>query len=299
MTNMPAISSARRSLLFMPGDSTRKIEKSLTLDVDTVILDLEDGVAQNRKVAARAVVTEALRTLDFGRRERIVRVNALNSRFVEQEVQATAPAHPDAYLLPKVETAGDLLALEQILSQAEDALGRARHSFRLLAMIETALGVMNLREICQATARLDALVFGAEDLAASTGAIRTKAGWEVFYARSAVVTAASAYGLQPIDCVFVDLADVSGFEAECVFARQLGFVGKTLIHPNQVEAANRIFAPAPDEVDWAQRLIAAFQAHQQSGAGAFAFEGKMVDMPILRSAQRILGRAQVMPDLSQ
>lgn len=292
MTTAPTFRSARRSLLFMPGDSTRKIEKSLSLNVDTVILDLEDGVAQNRKEEARATVTQALTTLDFGRRERIVRVNTLASGLVEQEVQATAIGRPDAYLLPKVENAGDLLALDRLLCLAEDEHGLAANSFHLLAMIETALGVMNLRDICLATPRLDALVFGAEDLAASTGALRTKAGWEVFYARSAVVTAAGAYGLQPIDCVFVDLIDAPGFEADCVFARQLGYVGKTLIHPNQVETANRIFAPAPDEVDWARRLVVAFQEHQQSGAGAFAFEGKMVDMPILRSARRVLERAQ-------
>ncbi len=292
MTNMPTLRSARRSLLFMPGDSARKIEKSLSLPVDTVILDLEDGVAQNRKEEARATVTQALMTLDFGRRERIVRVNSLASGLVEREVQATAAGRPQGFLLPKVENASDLLALDHLLSLAEDAQEMARNSFRLLAMIETALGVMNLRDICQATPRLDALIFGAEDLAASTGAIRTKSSWEVFYARSAVVTAAGAYGLQPIDCVFVNLQDAPGFEADCTFARQLGYVGKTLIHPNQVEAANRIFAPAPAEVEWAERLVSAFQSHQQSGAGAFAFEGKMVDMPILRSAQRILERAQ-------
>ena len=288
----PFSRSARRSLLFMPGDSMRKIEKSLSLDVDSVIMDLEDGVALNRKTEARQTVASALQTLDFGERERIVRINALETGLVAGEIAATAPGRPDAYLAPKVEDASDLHALDRMLSQAEETNGLPRNHFRVLAMIETALGVMNLRAICRATPRLDALIFGAEDLAASIGAIRTNAGWEVFYARSAIVTAAGAYGLQAIDCVNVNFSDAEGFAEECSFGRQLGYVGKTLIHPSQIDAANRIFAPSAQEVEWAQQLIAAFEVHQHSGAGAFAFEGKMVDMPILRSAQRLLERAR-------
>jgi citrate lyase beta subunit len=154
---------------------------------------------------------------------------------------------------------------------------------------------MNLREIATATSRLDALVFGAEDFAASTGAIRSPEGWEVFYARSAIVTAAGAYGLQAIDCVFVGYQDVEGLEAECRLGRQMGYVGKTLIHPAQVPIANAVFAPTPEEVAWARRLVEAFGEHQRSGTGAFAWEGKMVDMPILRSAQRTLARAAAIP----
>jgi citrate lyase beta subunit len=144
------------------------------LDADTVIMDLEDGVALNRKTEARQTVASALQTLDFGARERIVRVNALETGLVQDEISATAPGRPDAYLAPKVEDASDLHALDRMLSQAEETNGLPRNRFRLLAMIETALGVMNLRAICRATPRLDALIFGAEDLAASTGAIRTQ-----------------------------------------------------------------------------------------------------------------------------
>jgi citrate lyase beta subunit len=284
--------SPRRSLLFMPGDSQRKIEKSLTLDVDSVIMDLEDGVALSRKAEARATVANALATLDFGRRERLVRVNELVTGLVEEELVATVGARPDGYLVPKVEDADDLRAVDRMVAQHEAAHGWPEHSIRLLAMIETALGVMNLREISRATPRLDALVFGAEDMAASTGAVRTRESWEVFYARSAVVTAAGAYGLQAIDCVFVDFTNNAGLEADCLFGRGLGYIGKTLIHPNQVPVANRVFAPSPQEVTAAQRLVAAFEEQQAAGAGAFALEGKMVDMPILRTAERLLARAR-------
>jgi citrate lyase beta subunit len=285
------MNTARRSLLFMPGDSMRKIEKALTLDVDCVILDLEDGVAAGRKAEALATVAQSLRTLDFGGRERIVRVNSRESGLFEEEVHATVEAQPDAYLAPKVETAQFLHVLDHLLDQAEARHGWPRRSIRLLAMIETALGVMNLREICTASSRLDALVFGADDLAASTGAVRTREGTEVLYARSAIVTAAGAWNLQPIDCVFTDFNNTEGLEADCRLARQLGFCGKTLIHPNQVGVANAVFTPTAEEVKWAQRLVEAFEDHQQAGAGAFAWEGKMVDMPILRSARRILAQA--------
>ena len=281
----------RRSLLFVPGDAQRKIEKALALEVDGVILDLEDGVAQSQKQAARATIAQALVTLDFGARERIVRVNAFESGLVEEEVHATVEARPDAYLAPKVEDPHALLTLDHLLEQAEARHGWPRRSMRLLAMIETALGVMNLREICKATPRLDALVFGAEDYAASTGALRTRAGMEILYARSAIVAAAGAYGLDAIDCVFVDYADSDGLAADCATARGLGFVGKTIIHPAQVAAANMAFTPSADEVAWAQALAARFAEHQRLGKGAFAYEGKMVDMPILRAAQRTLRRA--------
>lgn len=296
MTNMQS-NSPRRSLLFIPGDSARKIEKARALEADSLIFDLEDGVALSRKQEARAGVADALATLDFGARELIVRVNAPESGLVADELRATCTAAfaPHAYLAPKVESPAQLLELDALLGALEAVQGRPPGSIRLLAMIETALGVMNLREIAApatSTPRLAALVFGAEDLAATTGARRTREGWEVFYARSAIATAAGAYGLQAIDCVHVDFQDADGLRAECSRARDLGYSGKTLIHPAQIAVANELFAPSPAEVDWALRLIAAFEAHQAQGAGAFAFEGKMVDMPILRAARNILARGE-------
>lgn len=159
-------------------------------------------------------------------------------------------------------------------------------------MIETARGVLNIGQIAQASSRLDALVFGAEDLASDLGAKRTPAGWEVFYARSAIVTAAAAYQLQALDMVFVDLNDLAGLAEECRFARQLGFSGKTAIHPHQVEVINRVFAPSPEEIEQALRLVQAFEAHQAAGAGAFELDGKMVDLPVMRAAERVLARAR-------
>lgn len=280
----------RRSLLFMPGDSLRKMQKAAAWEVDTVILDLEDAVAQSRKEEARAVTAAALATLDFGPRERLVRVNHGRSGLPAAEVAATAGARPDGYILPKVDDPSDLHALDHWVSQAERDHGLPERSIRLFAMIETALGVMNLREIAAATPRLEGLIFGAEDLAGDIGSIRTPAAWEVFYARSAVVTAAAAYRLQAFDMIFADFNDAPGLEAESRCARQLGYTGKTCIHPSQTPVINRAFSPSAAEVERAQRLVRAFAEQQAAGAGAFTFEGKMVDMPMLRAAERILAR---------
>lgn len=282
---------ARRSLLFMPGDSMKKIQKAAGWDVDTVILDLEDGVAQNRKVEARTTVSQALQTLDFGGRERLVRLNHLSAGLSAAEIEATIGWRPDGYIVPKAEDGTELNAVDRLLEIAEQQLGVAVGFFRLFAMIETARGVMNLKEIAQATPRLEGLIFGAEDLAGDVGALRTPAAWEVFHARSALVIAAAAYDLQAFDMVYTDFNDAAGLEAESRFARQLGYTGKTCIHPNQTPIVNRVFSPTPAELDRAQRLIQAFEVQQAAGAGAFTFEGKMVDMPMLVAARKMLARA--------
>lgn len=289
----------RRSVLFVPGDSLRKINKAAQLEVDSLILDLEDGVAFNRKEEARRTVAEALGTLDFGRRERLVRLNPFSALAPTQleglpaeDLLATVEVRPAGYVIPKVETPDSIRIVSNYLDNAEIRLGWPANSIRLLAMIETARGIMNISQIAQASPRLEALVFGAEDLANDLGARRTRAGWEVFYARSAIVTAAAAFGLQAIDMVYVDLNDEPGLEEECRFARQLGFVGKTAIHPRQVEIINRLFAPSPEEIEQALRLVQAFEVHQAAGAGAFELDGKMVDLPVMRAAERMLARAR-------
>ena len=281
----------RRSLLFMPGDSLPKIEKAAGWEVDTLIMDLEDGVALNRKAEARQTVAHALGTLEFGPRERLVRVNHLSTGLVQGEIDATVAGRPDGYVAPKVEDAADLRAMERMLDMAERRGGLAPGSLRLFAMIETALGVMNLRKIARATPRLVGLIFGAEDLASDLGAVRTRAAVEVLYARSAVVVAAAAYDLQAFDMIFADFHDIGGLEEESRFARQLGFTGKTCIHPKQTPVVNRAFSPAPEEIARAQRLVHAFEEQQAAGAGAFTFEGAMVDMPMLRAAHKVLARA--------
>ncbi|MFQ5614157.1 MAG: HpcH/HpaI aldolase/citrate lyase family protein [Anaerolineae bacterium] len=282
----------RRSVLFMPGDSRRKISKAAGMEVDCIVMDLEDGVALNRKAEARRTVVEALRTLDFGRSERLVRLNPPDSDFFAADLRTTVEARPDGYVLPKVESAAQVQAVSRRLSDIESERGWPPGAIRLLALIETARAVMNLNEIAGADSRLAALAFGAEDLSGDMGLERSRAGWEVFYARSAVVTAAAAYGLQALDTVFVDLADLEGLEEECRLARSLGYDGKMAVHPRQVEVMNRVFAPSPQEIAAAQRLVEAHRDQQAAGTGAFELDGKMVDRPMVRRAERLLARAR-------
>ncbi len=285
----------RRSLLFMPGNDMHKIRKATGLPADSVIMDLEDAAALNRKLEARTTVAEALATLDFGARERLVRINPIDGVWGRDDLAATVIARPDGYVLPKVEKARHLTVVSKLLDQAEALYQWPSGSIRLLAMIETARGVLNLREIAEATSRLDALILGAEDLAGDMGAMRTVEGWEVFYARSALVTTAAAYHLQALDSVFIDLdaspATLERLVQECRLVSRMGYVGKTLIHPRHLEIANQVFMPSAEEIARAQRLIQVFADQQAAGAGAFELDGKMVDMPMVRAAQRVLAHA--------
>ncbi len=270
----------------------RKIEKAIGLGVDCIVMDLEDGVAFSQKAEARQTIVEALSTLDFGRTERLVRINPVGSDLFEADLRATIAAGPDGYVLPKIDFAEQVQVVAEFLSLEEKARGRPAGRTRLLPIVETALGVMNVREIALADDRVDALVFGAEDLAGDMGAQRTPAGWEIFYARSAVVTAAKAYRLQAIDMVFFDLNDLAGFEAECHSGRQMAYDGKMVIHPRQVEIAQRVFAPSPEEIERALRVIRAHEEAQAAGLGAFALDGKMVDMPVVKAAENIVRKGQ-------
>ena len=283
---------SRRALLFMPGDSERKIVKASTLDVDCIIMDLEDGVAWNKKEAARAITSKALETIDFGPREKVVRINPVGSGLEEADVKATIVSRPDAYVLPKVETPAQLIWLDKILSNLEQRCEYKPNSVRILALVETALGIMNLREIAQASRRLDALMFGAEDLIGDIGGVRTRAGQEVHYARSKVVTAAAAFELQAIDMIYVRMRDLKGLKTECQQAVELGYRGKMAIHPNQIPVIQAAFSPPPDQIAAAKRLIEAYESYQASGSGVFTSDGKMVDAPMLRAAEQILARAE-------
>jgi citrate lyase beta subunit len=273
----------RRCLLFMPGADLKKIQKGISLGVDVVVMDLEDGVALNRKAAARATIAAALRDLDFGRSERMVRLNPIGSGLEQDDLAAVLPHQPDSLMLPKVERAAQVQWVSQQLEGT---------NIRLLPIIETARGIVNLKEIATASHRLDALIFGAEDLAGDIGATRTPAGWEVFYARSAVVTHAAAFGLQAIDTLCIDFNDEAALIADAQFGVHLGFSGKLAIHPKQVNVIQAIFTPTDEQIAAAQRLIAAHDEQQAHGTGAFALDGKMIDMPTIRAAQQVLAKAR-------
>lgn len=283
---------ARRALLYMPGDDMHKIQKAIGLGVDCICMDIEDGVAANRKADARRTIVEALGRLDFGRTERLVRINAIGSGLETEDLQAVLPARPDGLVIPKVGSAEEIRWVSEQLSAAERQHGWREGEMALLALIETAKGVVNLREIAGASPRLQALIFGAEDLAGDIGAVRTREGWEIFYARSAVVTHAAAFGLQAIDMVFMDLHNIEELKAESIQAARMAYTGKQVIHPKQVEPVQEAFTPNDESVAQAKRVVEAAQQNQAAGVGAFTLDGKMVDAPVVRAAEWVLERAR-------
>lgn len=283
---------ARRALLYMPGDDMHKIQKAIGLGVDCICMDIEDGVAANRKADARRTIGEALGSLDFGRSERLVRINAIGSGLETEDLRAVLPARPDGLVIPKVGSAEEVRWVSEQLSAAERQHGWPEGEMVLLALIETAKGVVNLREIAGASPRLQALIFGAEDLAGDIGAVRTREGWEIFYARSAVVTHAAAFGQQAIDMVFMDLHDIEELKAESIQAARMAYTGKQVIHPKQVEPVQEAFTPNEELVAQAKRVVEAAQQNQAAGVGAFTLDGKMVDAPVVRAAEWVLERAR-------
>lgn len=287
-------SRVRRALLFMPGDDRRKIEKGALIDVDAIIMDLEDGVALSNKEAARHGVSAALQEVDFGKSERIVRLNPPSvPELSRPDFDITIRGRPNTYVLPKIESAGQVQLIDSWLTEAESLNGWPAGEIALIALIETALGIVRLAEIAASSSRLQALAFGAEDLAGDMGAQRTAEGWEGFYARSAVVLYAKAFGLQAIDTPFIDVkADETMLADEAERAMQMGYTGKLAIHPRQVAVIQQVFTPTAVQIDRARELIDLHQRHQAAGTGVFAFEGKMVDMPMIRAAQSILDRAR-------
>jgi citrate lyase beta subunit len=276
----------------MPGDSQRKIEKALTLGADCACMDLEDGVAAGQKVTARAVVRQALTTADFGRSERLVRINAFGSGLEAADLADTIGGRPDGVVLPKVEGAEAVRWLDQQISTAEEHYGWPAGEIAIIAIVETARGIVRLDEICSSSARLQALIFGAEDLAADMGATRTRDGAEVFFARSTLVTWAAAYWLQAIDMVYVDYQDLDGLAREARQGAELGFAGKQAIHPGQINPIQAAFTPSAEAIERARRIVSAAEANEAAGLGAFAVEGKMVDAPVIRAAEAVLAKAR-------
>jgi citrate lyase beta subunit len=216
----------------------------------------------------------------------------------EEDLRAVLPARPDGILIPKVGNAEQLRWASGQVGDFERQQGWPVGGIVLLALIETALGVVNLREFVAADQRLAALIFGAEDLAGDTGAVRTREGWEIFYARSAIVMHAAAYGLQALDMVFMDLKDIDGLRAESLEGARMAYTGKQAIHPNQIGPIQEAYSPSDAEIDHARRVVETAAQHQSLGKGAYALDGKMVDAPVVKAAERVLARARAAGKIS-
>jgi citrate lyase subunit beta-like protein len=282
---------SRRALLYMPGDNWKMITKSVTLGVDSICMDMEDGTAVNKKAEARATIAKALQELDFGASEKLARINSVGSGWEKDDIEAVLPYHPDGVVIPKVESFEHVEWASKIIEAAELKYGWPINSVRILIGVETAKGILNLKEIA-AHPRLDAIIFGGEDFAASIGAVRTKDAVELLYARQAVIVACAANDLQAIDIVTIDYKDLEALKVESQFGAGLGFSGKQIVHPNQVSVVQEAFTPSDESIAYARRIVETFEASQKEGKGAYALDGKMIDMPLLKNAQKVLARAQ-------
>jgi len=279
----------RRSCLYMPGANLKALEKAKSLAADVLILDLEDSVAPDAKETARAQVAGAVKAGGYGKREIIVRVNGLSTPWGKADIEAACAAGPDGVLAPKIESGEQVRALDAALTGA----GLSKQA-ALWANIETPRAILNIADIAAAAkgTRLACFVMGLNDLSKETRAVQRpgRAGFQT--ALSMGVLAARAEGLIAIDGVFNDIADGAGFEAECRQALEFGYDGKTLIHPSQIEAANKIFAPAAEEVAQARAVIAAFALPENVGKGVIKVGGKMTELLHMHEARRIVAVAE-------
>jgi len=277
----------RRSVLYVPGSNARALAKARTLPADGFILDLEDAVAPDSKVGARALVLQELAEGGYGRRELVVRVNGEGTPWHAADLAAAAGTGADAVCLPKVESAEAVRRAEAALVAAGAPPGLA-----LWCMVETPLGVLRAAEIAGSSPRLACLVVGANDLVKELRARLTPGRTEVLAALSLVLLAARAHGLAALDGVHLDLSDDLGFEASCRQGRDLGFDGKTLIHPRTIEAANLVFAPSEPELEGARRVVAAHADAVAQGKGVALLDGRLVEALHVEAARRLLALAE-------
>ena len=275
----------RRSCLYMPGANARALEKAASLPADTLILDLEDAVAPDAKEQARSIVMETVSSRPYGNREVIIRINGLDTPWGHDDLAMVAKAGADGILVPKVVSAEQVGELDTALSRADAAADMG-----LWVMIEMPLAILNIGDIAAAsqTSRLSGVVMGTNDLAKEMHAIATadRAAFQV--ALTLTLTAARAYGLVAVDGVYNDFRDDAGLIAECEQGRMMGFDGKTLIHPAQLEATNRVYSPGPAEIAEARAIIEAFELPENAGKGVIKLEGKMVELLHLEQAQRLV-----------
>ncbi|HMK78200.1 MAG TPA: CoA ester lyase [Xanthobacteraceae bacterium] len=281
----------RRSVLYMPGSNARALEKAKTLGVDGVILDLEDAVAPDAKAAARAQVVAAVKAGGFGAREVFIRLNGIDTPWFAEDLDAALAAAPDAILVPKISTPDQPARIGELMLER---LASART--RLWAMIETPTAIFNVREIARmatdSDTRLSGFVLGTNDLAKETRARILPGRAPMLPWLATCLLAAREFGIDVLDGVFNDIGDAPGFAAECAQARDLGFDGKTLIHPSQIEPCNAAFSPSADEVAQARKMIAAFDLPENRDKGVVQIEGRMVERMHAEMARRTVAIAE-------
>ena len=278
----------RRSMLYVPGNNPGMIKDAGIYPADCIMFDLEDSVSINEKDSARFLVHEALNTIDYNGKELIVRVNALDTDMGIQDLEAVVCTGKAAIRLPKTEKAQDITDCEQEIGRIENKYGLELGSTKMMAAVETAKGVLNAQEIALASERLIGIALGAEDYVTDLKTTRSSSGIELLFGRSMILLAARAAGIDAIDTVYSDVNNEEGFREETAYIKQLGFDGKSVIHPRQIRLVHEIFSPSSDEIEKALAIMEAIKDAASKGSGVASLNGKMVDKPVVLRAQRIL-----------
>lgn len=281
----------RRTMMFVPGANAAMLRDAPLYGADSIMFDLEDAVSLKEKDAARTLVHFALKTFDYSSVETVVRINGLDAGGSE-DVKAMVLAGVDVIRLPKTETAQDILDVEAVITQVEEANNIPVGTTKMMAAIESAVGVLNAPAIAASSSRLIGIALGAEDYVTNLKTRRYPDGQELFFARSMILHAARAAGIAAIDTVYSNVDNTEGFEAEVRLIKQLGFDGKSVINPRQIPLVNAIYAPTEKEIQNAKEVIWGIQEAEAKGSGVISVNGKMIDKPIVERAQRVIALAK-------
>ncbi len=281
----------RRTMMFVPGNNPAMMSDAFIYSPDSIMLDLEDSVTMAEKDAARLLVHNALKTIDYGNTEMVVRINPLNTPYGKKDVEAVVTAGVHVIRMPKTETAEEVIELEEEIEKVEKELGCVGRT-QIMAAIESTKGIINAYAIATASKRMMGIALGAEDYCANLKAQRTPSGDELLLARETIVVAARAAGIDALDTVYSNLNDMETFRKEVELIKRLGFDGKSIINPRQIEIINEVFAPTEKEIEKAKTIIAAIKEAAAKGSGVIAVNGKMVDRPVVIRAERTIELAK-------
>ncbi|WP_291576185.1 citrate (pro-3S)-lyase subunit beta [Clostridium sp. UBA4548] len=278
----------RRTMMFVPGSNPSMIKEAYIYGADSIMFDLEDAVAVTEKDSARFLVYNALKTVDYGSTELVIRINGLDTPFGKDDIEAAVRAGVDVIRLPKTERKEDILAVEEVIEAVERKIGREIGSTKMMAAIESPIGVINAYEIASSSKRLIAIALGAEDYVTNMKTKRYANGLELLGARTQIIIAARAAGIYAIDTVYTEVDNEEGFKNEVELIKQLGFDGKSVINPRQIPLVNQVYTPSPDEIKKSLNVIRAAKEAEERGLGVISLNGKMIDKPIVDRAERVL-----------
>lgn len=282
----------RRTMMYIPGSNPGMIKDGHIYGADSLMFDLEDSVSIKEKDTARFMVYNALKSIDYEGTETVVRINGLDTPFGRDDLEAIVRAKPDIIRLPKTEKAQDVIEMDEIITGIEKKIGFEVGTIKIMAAIETALGVINAYDIVKASPRLMAVAIGAEDFVRDIKTNRSPDGIELLTARTQIVLAARAAGVYVLDTVFSDINNKEGFINEVKHIKQLGFDGKSVIHPNQIEPVHKIYTPSEKEIQKSIKVLDAIEEAKSKGSGVVSLNGKMIDLPVAERARRVLALAK-------